>query len=91
MEKVSGPEVVTAMSGLERAAGTWLILPDDVREACIDSDDALDAFISSLAACAAATDRTMKPSVEQRGVARREGWIHVPSPDSVFDLAPGNP
>lgn len=74
---------------LERTAGSWLLLSKEVREACIDSDDAMDALISSLVACAAATGRTCGPSLEQLEAARREGWIHLPSQESLFDLAPG--
>jgi predicted nuclease with RNAse H fold len=79
---------ISILADLERAAGAWLILSDDVREACIDNDDAFDAFISSLVACAAATDNTLRPLVEQRGTAQREGWIHLPSPGSIESLAP---
>lgn len=79
---------VGILAKLERAAGAWLILSDDVREACIDNDDAFDAFIASLVACAAATDNTLRPLVEQRGAAQREGWIHLPSPASIESLAP---
>ncbi|MGH2941461.1 MAG: DUF429 domain-containing protein [Solirubrobacteraceae bacterium] len=79
---------IAIMGELERATGAWLILSDDVREACVGNDDAFDAFVSSLVACAAATDCTLKPSVEQRGAAQREGWIHLPSPASIGSLAP---
>jgi hypothetical protein len=73
---------------LERAAGAWLLLSDDGRDACVDNDDAFDAFITSLVACAAATDCTLKPLVEHRAAAEREGWIHLPSPDCLSRLAP---
>lgn len=79
---------VSIMASLERRAGGWLVLSEDVRQACIDSDHAFDAFISSLAACAAATDNTFKPLVQQRGSAQREGWIHLPQPGSLESLAP---
>ena len=78
---------VTILASLERKAGGWLILSEDVREACIDSDHAFDAFISSLVACAAATDSTYKPVVAQRGAAQREGWIHLPQIGSLESLA----
>lgn len=79
---------VGILADLERAAGAWLILSDDVRGACVDNDDAFDAFIASLVTCAAATDNTYKPSVAQRGSAQREGWIHLPEPGSIERLAP---
>jgi hypothetical protein len=77
------------MDGLEQAGAGWLIVPEDVRSECIKNDDCLDALIASLVACAAATDRTIKPMLDQRGAAQREGWIHLPSPDSIVSLAPG--
>ena len=79
---------IAILSEIERAAAGWLILSDDVRAACIDSDDAFDAFAASLVACAAATDATVKPVMEQRGAAQREGWIHSPATDSIESLAP---
>jgi len=71
-----------------RAAGAWLTLSEEVREASIDNDDAFDALISSLVACAAATGNTLRPLADQRGAAQREGWIHLPSPGSIESLAP---
>jgi hypothetical protein len=75
---------VAILAALEETAGSWLILSDDVRSACIQDDDAFDAFISSLIACAAATGRTLQPSQEQRAAAAREGWIHLPAPLPPF-------
>jgi hypothetical protein len=49
---------------------------------------ALDAFLCSLVACAAATGRTIAPTVDQRGAAQREGWIHPPDSASIESLAP---
>lgn len=89
----AGPAAATTarreiMHALETVGRSWLIVSDDVRAACQASDDALDAFVSSLVACAAATDATLKPLVEQRASAQREGWIHLPSPDCLESLAP---
>lgn len=78
---------ISTMAELDRRASAWLILSDDVRAACIDNDDAFDAFIASLVACAAATGWTFKPLLEQRGAAQREGWIHLPEPASLDSLA----
>jgi hypothetical protein len=72
---------------LEDEAG-WLLLPDDARESCLTCDDALEALVAAFVACAAATDMTIKPTVEQRGAAQREGWIHLPWLGSLTDLAP---
>lgn len=77
------------VEGLEAAAGGWLILSDDVREKISTEHDCLDAMIAGIAACAAATDRTVKPTMEQRGAAQHEGWIHLPAADCLPTLAPG--
>jgi predicted nuclease with RNAse H fold len=75
------------MAELQNAAGAWLTLSDEVREACIANDDAFDAFVSSLVARAAAIGSTLMPPVEHLGAARREGWIHLPGPHSIGGLA----
>jgi len=50
------------------------------------SDHALDAFLSALAARAAGQRRTTVPQPDQRELARTEGWIHVPRPESFEGL-----
>lgn len=78
------------ISAMEREARTWLnldVMPG-VRQALIASDHALDAFVSSLAACAAGQRWTTRPRSEQQELATAEGWIHVPRPDSFEGLAP---
>lgn len=72
---------------LEDEAG-WLLLSDDARTMCLACDDALEAVIAAFVACAAATDATIKPTVQQRGAAQREGWIHLPWLGSLTGLAP---
>lgn len=79
---------IDIMAALERSAGAWLMLSEDVRTACVERDHAFDAFVASLVACAAATDSTFGPLVEQRGAAQREGWIHLPVPGSLASLPP---
>jgi predicted nuclease with RNAse H fold len=74
------------VAGLE-AKADWLVIDDDVREACVADDDRLDALIASLVARAAATGRTLPPNRLQLEAARREGWIHLPDADAIFDLA----
>lgn len=76
------------LAKLEDEARSWLVLSDDVREACLASDHCLDAFLAALVACAAATDDTIKPTVDQRGMAHFEGWIHLPEPASLARLPP---
>jgi Protein of unknown function (DUF429) len=72
----------------------WLELDrvPELREALTSSvtaDDKLDAFVSALVARAAATEPqlTIAPTNElQRELAREEGWIHLPQPDSLRQL-----
>lgn len=59
-----------------------------LRDALVQSDDALDAFISTLVARAAATGDTVLPAPgDERRLAPSEGWIHVPTPGSLSRLA----
>lgn len=74
---------VATLAALEEAGGDWLSLTDDVRDACLQSDDAFDSFLCGLVARAAATDRTLLPPRDERATAEREGWIHLPAPDSI--------
>lgn len=49
-------------------------LVPEVRRELIASDHALDALLSSLAACAAGQKWTTLPGPEQTALARAEGW-----------------
>lgn len=53
----------------------WLKVPAGYA----DSSDSLDALIASLTARAAAQGLTTRPSLEQAAIAKREGWIHLPT------------
>ena len=64
----------------------WLSLSEGVREACIDSDDVLDALIASLTARAAAVGWCEPIPDDSRDAARCEGWIQLPRPDSLTRL-----
>jgi predicted nuclease with RNAse H fold len=74
------------LTALEEAGGGWLVLTEDVRDVCLQDDDAFDSFICGLVARAAATNRTLLPLRDQRTTAAREGWIHLPAPDSIDRL-----
>lgn len=50
------------------------------RAAMTDSDHLLDAFICAVVAAAVADGATAGPTGSDHARARREGWIHVPSP-----------
>jgi hypothetical protein len=64
----------------------WLQLTDAQRRACVDSDDCLDALVCALAARAAALGLTFAPPRDHVGVARAEGWIHLPRPGALEGL-----
>ena len=81
--KLKRQEIV---AGIESAGGPWLSLPDDVRETLISSDHAVDAFVASLVACAAATNGTVKPLLGRRGAAQPEGCD--PPPVAGLDPQP---
>lgn len=53
----------------------WL----DVPETYAESSDTLDALVAALTARAAAQGLTSKPNPDQMAMARREGWIHLPT------------
>jgi len=53
----------------------WLVVSDEYAE----TDHALDALVASLTARAAVQGRTLRPEIGQVDLARREGWIHLPS------------
>lgn len=78
------------LAGIERDGRSWLNLDlvPDVRQRLIASDHALDAFVAALATCAATQKWTTLPRPDQRDLARAEGWIHVPRPESFEGLAP---
>jgi hypothetical protein len=74
------------LTALEEAGCDWLLLTDNVRDACLQNDDAFDSFLCGLVAQAAATNRTLLPLRNRRDTAEREGWIHLPAPDSISRL-----
>jgi len=60
------------------AAADWLEL-GAFQTICRESDDALDAVLAAVIARAAAVGCTALPEGDDRAVAEREGWIHVPT------------
>jgi hypothetical protein len=65
-------------------AAPWLLLSPRQRDACIESDDCLDALVCALVARAAANGLTDEPPAEFVGKARSEGWIHLPASGFVM-------
>lgn len=66
--------------------GGWLVLADQQRDELARTDHALDALICALVARAAATGRTSSPPADKRGIAAREGWIHLPRKGTLAGL-----
>ncbi len=62
----------------------WLQLSPEHHQACIESDDCLDALICALVARAVERGLTVEPPVEAADEARSEGWIHLPAEDFVW-------
>jgi predicted nuclease with RNAse H fold len=69
------------------ARARWLDLTA-ATDACIASDDALDALLAALVARAAGIKQTIPPTTPGHEAARvaREGWIHLPKPGSLEKL-----
>ena len=81
---------IAILNAMERAGHPWLNLELTpwARQELVASDHALDAFISTLVARAAALKHTTLQRPEQCDHAEREGWIHVPHPDFLGALGP---
>jgi len=76
----------TIVERIAPATRPWLRL-GDAKEQLVASDHALDALLCALAARAASRGLTTLPRRDQQDLARDEGWIHVPRPDSLEHLA----
>jgi predicted nuclease with RNAse H fold len=68
------------------ARAPWLAWAPGAREACVSSDDALDAVLAALIARAAGLGLTAWPQAEQLARARGEGWVHLPRKGSLPEL-----
>jgi predicted nuclease with RNAse H fold len=67
------------VEAIEEQSESWLHVTTALHEAAVASDHELDALVSALVALAARAGATYPVPVDSREVARREGWIHVPS------------
>jgi hypothetical protein len=75
------------VKAIERRA-PWIEWEEDARKRCVESDDALDSFLSALVARAAAVGLTRRPETRaELRAARVQGWIHLPKEDSLPKLA----
>jgi hypothetical protein len=68
-----------------RDRAPWLDI-SAARDACLDSDDALDALIAALTARAASMRLTLLPDPDEVERAKTEGWIHLPRAGSLGRL-----
>jgi hypothetical protein len=85
------PEAASARASLIEALeaqAPWLRWADGAREACLESDDPLDAVIAALIARAVAVELAYPLRDEDRDLARREGWAHLPLKGSLPRLRP---
>ena len=56
------------------------------QQACVDSDDVLDAVVCAIVAGAVALGRSAAPAPDEAALALAEGWIHLP--DAEFLRSP---
>ncbi len=73
------------LDDLQQKAGLALLNLSELREACLASDDCLDAVVAAVAAAAWAQDakRFRHPSTAELPTAKLEGWIYVPKSQSA--------
>lgn len=75
------------LARLRALLGDSLRMTDSYAEACVADDDDFDALISALVARAIDTGRTDPIPRGHKWAAIREGWIHLPTAESVSQLA----
>ena len=68
------------LAGLLRGLGPAFTIAPEHQQACVASDDVLDALVCALLARAVQRGETLWPQAgEQTRLARTEGWIHLPA------------
>jgi hypothetical protein len=79
-----GEQARTTLLAELRKQASWLDV-SSAEESCVKSDDAFDAMIASLVARAASQALTDPPPLDGplRERVMREGWIHLPLPQSL--------
>jgi len=75
-----------ALVGKFVAAAGWLTISIGQRIQCQASDDVFDALIAACVARAAALGLVRSIPTEEAEAARREGWIALPTKDSLDQL-----
>lgn len=79
------------LADIQQRAASRIVVPEDRRVVLLGSHHAFDAWLAALAArVAARSDRTTWPpttmSPREQEQVLREGWIHIPPPDSLAEL-----
>lgn len=74
------------VDGLAEKLGSGLILSEEVRRKCLESDDMLDALVAALVARGAARRRCQPVAPDDRRLAKEEGWIACPHANSLERL-----
>lgn len=75
------------LTHLLEGLGPGFSITEEQREACLVSDDILDALVCALLARAVGEHLTIRPEEgAQRDLACREGWIHLPEDGSLQQL-----
>jgi hypothetical protein len=69
------------------ASAPWLHWKEGKRGVCLKNEHTSDALLAALVARAAELDLTIKPENGHLDLARREGWMHLPSKGSLPALA----
>jgi hypothetical protein len=69
------------------AAAPWLHWKEGKRGLCVKNDHTSDAILAALVARASELDLTIKPENGHLDLARREGWMHLPSKGSLPSLS----
>jgi hypothetical protein len=78
-KRTGGTQLRRAIMAQLQQRAPWLAVSEAQVEACVQSDDVLDALVCALVARAVERDGLVHPiPPEAEGDARREGWIHLP-------------
>lgn len=86
-KRVGNEPILASLLADLLAASQWLDVSADARARCARSDHAFDALVAALVARAAAVGLTERPDAADLALARSEGWIAVPRPDTLALLA----
>jgi hypothetical protein len=68
------------------AAAPWLQWREGKRAVCLKNEHTSDALLAALVARASELDLTIRPENGHLDLARREGWMHLPSKGSLPSL-----